>query len=151
VTLLDVEVVKAVVAPVRVSFVRRVLERAAAVPELQARLPDGESTVAVRITNDEEMEVFNRTYADLPRATDVLSFAGMPPHIGDIAISWPAVERQARKYGHDAGTELALLAVHGFIHLLGWDHATAVERREMTRLTVAALGRSRIGLAPRRL
>jgi rRNA maturation RNase YbeY len=151
VTLLDVEVVKAVVAPVRVSFVRRVLERAAAVPELQARLPDGESTVAVRITNDEEMEAFNRTYADLPRATDVLSFPGMPPHIGDIAISWPAVERQARKYGHDAGTELALLAVHGLIHLLGWDHATAVDRREMTRLTVAALHRSRIGLAPRRL
>ena len=138
-------------APVRVPFVRGLLRGAAKVPELKARLPEGESSVAVRITTDEEMEVFNRTYADLPRATDVLSFAGVLPHIGDIAISWPAVERQAKRYGHDARTEFALLAVHGFIHLLGWDHATAAERREMTRLTVDALERSRIRLAPRRL
>ena len=150
-TVLDVEVVKAVMAPVRVDFVRRVLQHAVKVPELQARLPAGESTVAVRITNDAEMAVFNRTYADLPRATDVLSFAGVSPHIGDIAISWPAVERQAKRYRHEARTEFALLAVHGLIHLLGWDHATAAERREMTRLTVAALGRSRIILAPERL
>lgn len=138
-------------APVRVTFVRRVLKRAATLPELQARLPDEESTVAVRITSDEEMEVFNRTYADLPRATDVLSFAGVSPHLGDIAISWPAVERQAKRYGHEPQTELALLAVHGLIHLLGWDHVRAAERREMTRLTVAALERSRIRVAPRRL
>lgn len=138
-------------APVRVPFVRRLLQRAATVPELRARLRDGESTVAVRITSDEEMEVFNRTYADLPRATDVLSFAGVPPHVGDIAISWPAVERQAKRYGHDARTEFSLLAVHGFLHLLGWDHATAAERREMTRLTVDALERSQVRLAPRRL
>ena len=138
-------------APVRVPFVRGLLRRTATVPELRARLPERESSVAVRITSDEEMEVFNRTYADLPRATDVLSFAGVPPHIGDIAISWQAVERQAKRYGHEARTEFALLAVHGFIHLLGWDHATAAERREMTRLTVDALERSRIRLAPRRL
>ena len=47
--------------------------------------------------------------------------------------------------------ELALLLVHGLLHLLGWDHANAAERREMTRLTVAALARYGIELAPRRL
>jgi len=121
------------------------------IPEVAARLPEGESTVAIRVTGDEEMAALNRTYADVPSATDVLSFTGVGGHIGDIALSWPAIERQARLYGHDARTELALLSVHGFLHLLGWDHATARERREMTRLTVAALKLSRITLAEGRL
>lgn len=151
VTVLEVEVVKAVIAPVRTPFVRRLLERAAQVPEVAARLPGDAVSVAVRITNDDEMRVLNQTYADVPDATDVLSFQGVAPHVGDIAISWPAVERQAERYGHDAMTELALLVVHGFLHLLGWDHATAAERREMNRLTREALGRSRIALAPKRL
>jgi probable rRNA maturation factor len=128
-----------------------VLVRAARVPEVAARLPDGESTIAVRITNDDEMERLNRTYAEVDDATDVLSFAGVGTHLGDIAISWPAVDRQALKYGHAAKTELALLAVHGFLHILGWDHATARERKEMTRLTVEALQLSGITLAPGRL
>ena len=148
---LDVEVVKAVIAPVPPAFVRRVLKRAATLPELRARLPDGETAVVVRITGDEEMELLNRTYADVADTTDVLSFAGVPPHVGDIAISWPAVERQAKAYGQEPRTEVALLAVHGFIHLLGWDHARAREAREMNRLTVAALAQSRIVPAPGRL
>ena len=138
-------------APVRASFVRQVLMRAANVPELAARVPAGEAVVAVRITSDDEMALLNRVYADMPDATDVLSFAGVGGHVGDIAISWPAVERQAKKYRQDAQTEIALLAVHGLLHLLGWDHAQAAERREMNRLTVEALRRSRIELAPRRL
>jgi len=151
VTLLEVEVVKAVIAPVRAPFVRDVIRRAAQLPEVIARLPEGEATVAVRITGDDEMRVFNRTYAGEPDATDVLSFEGVAPHLGDIAISWPAVERQAAKFGHDEQTELALLAVHGFLHLLGWDHAVARERKEMNRLTLEALARARLALAPKRL
>jgi len=151
VTLLNVEVVKAVMAPVPVRYVRSVLLKASTVPEVAARLPAGETTVAVRITTDEEMTQLNRTYADVPDATDVLSFGGVGAHLGDIALSWPAIERQASRFGHDAKTELALLSVHGFLHLLGWDHAAAPERKEMTRLTVAALERSRIALAEGRL
>ena len=151
VTVLEGEVVKAFITPVRAPFVRDVISRAAELPEVMARLPEGESTVAVRITGDDEMRVFNRTYADMPDATDVLSFDGVAPHIGDIAISWPAVERQASRFGHDARTELALLAVHGFLHLLGWDHAVARERKEMNRLTLEALARSRLAPAPKRL
>ena len=150
-TLLNVEVVKAVMAPVPVRFVRSVLTRASAVPEVAARLPEGGSTVAVRITGDEEMARLNRTFADLPDATDVLSFAGMGDHLGDIALSWPAIERQAERFGHEERTELALLSVHGLLHLLGWDHVGARERREMTRLTIAALKLSRITPAEGRL
>jgi probable rRNA maturation factor len=151
VTVLEAEVVKAVRAGVAPAFVRRVLVRAAKVPEIAARLPDGVCTVAVRITGDDEMERLNRTYAGDAHATDVLSFAGAGSHVGDIAVSWPAVVRQAAEYGHDEKTELALLAVHGVLHLLGWDHAKAAERREMNRLTLAALERSGIKLAPNRL
>jgi len=143
--------VKAVMAGVPVSFVRAVLLRAATVPEVAARLPATEATLAVRITDDAELEHLNRTYADAANATDVLSFAGIGSHLGDIAISWPAVQHQASRYGHDAKTELALLAVHGLLHVLGWDHAVARERNEMTRLTNEALKRSRITIAPGRL
>ena len=97
------------------------------------------------------MARLNLTFADVPDATDVLSFAGMGNHLGDIALSWPAIARQAERFGHDARTELALLAVHGLLHLLGWDHAVASERREMTRLTIAALQLSRITPAEGRL
>ena len=138
-------------APVPVRFVRSVLTRASAVPEVAARLPEGGSTVAVRITGDEEMARLNRTFADVPDATDVLSFAGTGDHLGDIALSWPAIERQAERFGHEERTELALLSVHGLLHLLGWDHAVARERREMTRLTIAALELSRITPAEGRL
>jgi len=151
VTLLEAEVVKAVRGPVPPAFVRRVLVRSVGVPELAARLGDRPRTVAVRITGDEEMERLNRTFAGEAHATDVLSFGGEKEHLGDIAISWPAVERQAAQFGQAKEIELALLGVHGLLHLLGWDHAKASERKEMNRLTVAALERSHIELASGRL
>jgi probable rRNA maturation factor len=138
-------------AKVPVAFVRSVLVKASTLPEVAARIPEAKTTVAVRITTDEEMAQLNRTYADVPDATDVLSFTGVGDHIGDIALSWPAIERQAAEFGYDAKSELALLTVHGFLHLLGWDHAGARDRKEMTRLTVAALERSRITLVEGRL
>jgi probable rRNA maturation factor len=148
---LEVAVLKAVGAPVRPAFLRQVLGRSAMLPEVQARMPPGTSTVAVRLTDDSELHRLNRDYARHDEVTDVLSFAGPPPHIGDLAISWQAVVRQAGQHGHPEATELALLCVHGLLHLLGWDHETARERREMTRLTIAALKLSRLRLAPGRL
>ncbi len=125
--------------------------RAASIPEVAARLPDGEATVAVRLTGDRELRRLNRDYAGEDSVTDVLSFAGSGQHPGDLAISWPAAVRQSRAFGHEPETELALLCVHGFLHLLGWDHATTPERREMNRLTRAALKLSDLSLARTRL
>lgn len=150
-TVLEVDVVKAVPAPVAPAFIRRVLTRAAAVPEVAARLPEGASAVAVRITDDTEMARLNATYAGENHATDVLSFEGHGDHVGDIAISWQAVERQARQFRLDTKAELALLVVHGLLHLLGWDHARAAERKEMNRLTEAGLERSGIKLGADRI
>lgn len=148
---LEVEVVKAVRAPVPPAFPRGVLRRAIEVPEIEARLPPGGSSVAIRITGDAELKRLNRVFAAHDAVTDVLSFAGEPPHLGDLAISWPTVTRQARAQGHPVETELALLCVHGLLHLLGWDHVAAGQRREMTRLTRAALELSGQRVAPGRL
>jgi probable rRNA maturation factor len=148
---LEVEVFKAVRAPVPPAFLRNVLQRSARVPEVEARLPAGTATVAVRLTSDDELRRLNRDFAGLDSVTDVLSFAGSDQHVGDLAISWPMAVRQALEYGHPEQAELGLLSVHGLLHLLGWDHASIAERREMSRLTVSALALSGLRLAPGRL
>ena len=137
-TVLEVEVTKAGRAGVAPAFVRAVLERAARVPEIAARLPDGHVTVAVRITDDVEMERLNREFAGEAHPTDVLSFEGSGDYVGDIAISWPRVVAQAEEWGHGEKDELSILLVHGFLHLLGWDHATPADTEEMWRLTNSA-------------
>lgn len=148
---LEVEVIKAVRTPVPARFVREVLQRAASIPEVAARLPDGAATLAVRLTGDRELRRLNREYAGEDSVTDVLSFAGSGEHVGDLAISWPTAVRQSTTFGHDAETEVALLSVHGLLHLLGWDHAAAPERKEMNRLTRVALKLSGLSLERRRL
>ena len=147
--LLDVAVIKAVSAPVSPRFVRRVLQEAVRVPEVAARMPRERATVAVRITGARELRELNGTYADEDYATDVLSFEGVWPNLGDIAVSWDAVVSQGLDYGHPPQSELALLCVHGLLHLLRWDHYEDSERDEMWRLTVAALKRSGIELPGR--
>jgi rRNA maturation RNase YbeY len=148
---LEVEVANAVSAPVAPAFVRRVLQRAAEQPEVLARMPTTVATLAVRLTGDAELRRLHRSYAGIDSITDVLSFTGESGHLGDIAISWPAVQRQSKRFGHSEKSELALLCVHGMLHVLGWDHATAVQRREMARVTTVALQRSGIELAAGRL
>ena len=148
---LKIEVINAVRAPVVAAGLRSVINRAARVPEIAARIPAGPQTLAVRLTDDSELRRLNRDFSAEDAVTDVLSFQGDDAHLGDLAISWPAVERQAAEHGHPPATELALLCVHGLLHLLGWDHATASERREMSRVTVAALRESGLELAPGRL
>ncbi|HEV2966860.1 MAG TPA: rRNA maturation RNase YbeY [Candidatus Dormibacteraeota bacterium] len=148
---LEVEVVKAIRAPVPTAFLRGLLQRAAHVPEVEARLPAGRATIAVRLTSDDELRRLNRDFAGHDSVTDVLSFRGSDEHLGDLAISWPMVLRQAEEFGESDQTELSLLGVHGLLHLLGWDHESAAEREEMTRITVAALALSGVELPPGRL
>ncbi|HXC79110.1 MAG TPA: rRNA maturation RNase YbeY [Candidatus Acidoferrum sp.] len=148
---LAVEVANAVRAPVTPTFIRLVLARTASIPEVAARLPADPSTIAIRITGDGELRRLNKTYAGHDSVTDVLSFEGSGAHLGDLAISWDTVVRQAAEFRHPPLSELALLCVHGTLHLLGWDHATSGERKEMVRLTVAALGLSHLRLPAGRL
>jgi rRNA maturation RNase YbeY len=148
---LEVDIVKAIRVPVPPAFLRGLLRRAARVPEVDARLPAGLATIALRLTADDELRRLNHDFAGKDSVTDVLSFAGSGQHLGDLAISWSAVLRQAQEFGESERSELGLLAVHGLLHLLGWDHETAAERKEMTRITLAALALSGLKISPGRL
>jgi probable rRNA maturation factor len=84
-------------------------------------------TVTVVITTDRRIRRLNRTWRGVDKATDVLSFpAGDDPgparHLGDLVISRETAARQARNEGHALATELRVLALHGLLHLLGYDH-----------------------------
>lgn len=92
--------------------------------------------LSLRLTGDPEMQTLNAQYRQQDRPTDVLAFAAlevhyphskemlasMPLYLGDIVISVDTAHRQAQQQGHPLKTELAWLAAHGFLHLLGWDH-----------------------------
>jgi probable rRNA maturation factor len=90
----------------------------------------GEVTVA--LVSDGRMRALNRSYRGKDYATDVLSFpatasheaTGYPTYLGDIVIATGVAERQADDAGHSVGTELRILALHGLLHLLGYDHET---------------------------
>ena len=58
----------------------------------------------------------------------------IPQHLGDVIISYPRAQEQAQDYGHSLDRELAFLAVHGFLHLNGYDHQTEEEAQEMFRI-----------------
>lgn len=150
-----VAVVKAVRAPVSPGWLRVLVARAAEVPEVGARLPAGDWDIAIKISGDRELRRLNLRFLGEDHATDVLSFPTGEKedgaHLGDIVVSWPAVIRQSRDFGHSAEVELGLLVVHGFLHLLGWDHHSEAEEVEMSRLTLDALRRSSLEIAMRRL
>lgn len=83
------------------------------------------------------MRALNRTYRGADYATDVLSFpaeanpsaGGHDSFLGDIVVASGVAARQARAEGHDLPTELRVLALHGLLHLLGYDHEA--DRGEM--------------------
>ena len=92
--------------------------------------------LSLRLTNDAEIQALNAQYRYQDRPTDVLAFAtleadfpqsaqmrlSLPLYLGDIVISVDAANRQAQQQGHSLQTELAWLAAHGLLHLLGWTH-----------------------------
>ncbi|MEG1547605.1 MAG: rRNA maturation RNase YbeY [Clostridia bacterium] len=99
--------------------------------------------ISITVVDDDEIWRMNREYRAVDRPTDVLSFpsnegfelVALPDgFLGDIAISLPRALEQAREYGHSAGRELSFLAIHGTLHLLGYDHLQEQERLEMERM-----------------
>ncbi len=127
---------------------RKAIEDTLALEEVEA----GEITLV--ITDEETVRDLNRTYRGVDASTDVLSFPlqeeemtipGAEMYLGDIVIAFPVAERQAAEYGHSVQEELRLLAVHGTLHLLGYDHATPEEEAVMWQKQEAVLGRAYVG------
>ena len=117
----------------------------------------GPLELGVWITDEAELHALNRTYRGVDSPTDVLSFGDEQDepvafvsapettrHLGDIAISFPHVARQAAEYGHSRQRELAYLLVHGLLHLLGYDHEDPDDAATMRRHEEAVLGELQI-------
>ena len=102
------------------------------------------------LVDDAGIAALNRTYRGVLGPTDVLAFPMAegpfkrlsPDCLGDVAISAETAHRQARHGDFDA--ELALLMVHGILHLVGYDHGTASDRRRMWKKQAALLAASGI-------
>jgi len=125
--------------------------------------------IAIAIVSDTAIRTLNRTYRRKDIPTDVLSFPAAAPgtshpkhlehlkhpehleHLGDIVIAGGVARRQARAAGHSYATELKVLALHGLLHLLGYDHHAASDRGRMARLErrLRAKGGLRAGLIER--
>ena len=96
------------------------------------------STFSVILTDDEEVHYLNKTYRNIDRTTDVLSFAlndngafpGPINVLGDIFISIPKMKEQAIEYNHSEKRELSFLALHGLLHLLRYDHTKGPKEEE---------------------
>jgi len=104
-----------------------------------------DAEISVTFVTNERIQEVNREYRDKDQPTDVISFAleemgegeieilgiEQPPVLGDIIISIQRAKEQAEEYGHTFLRELGFLAVHGFLHLLGYDHMTEEDEKVM--------------------
>ncbi len=134
---IDVQVAPLFAGKVDVDLLRRATAEA-----LRREGVEGEIALSVVVTDDEAVRELNRQFRDVDAPTDVLAFGSgeesdfvtapeEPVYLGDVVISYPRALAQAEEYGHSVDRELALLAVHGVLHLLGYDHVDEAERAEM--------------------
>ena len=116
---------------------RRVLEAEGVTPPYEVGLVFADSNTVQRL---------NRDYRGVDEATDVLAFGMLPQkednssfvlppdgisHLGEVIISYPRAVEQAQEQGHSVDKELALLIIHGILHLLGYDHEKPEEEARM--------------------
>ncbi|MBY0145720.1 rRNA maturation RNase YbeY [Neobacillus niacini] len=106
---------------------------------------EDDSEVSVTFVSNERIHEINREYREKDAPTDVISFAmeelgegeieligaEQPRVLGDIIISVTKAEEQAKEYGHSFLRELGFLSVHGFLHLLGYDHMEKADEEKM--------------------
>ncbi|HAM81345.1 rRNA maturation RNase YbeY [Ornithinibacillus bavariensis] len=118
-----------------------------------------DAEVSVTFVTNEEIKEINRDYRNLDKPTDVISFAleesvegemaiigeDLPVVLGDIIISVERAEEQAKDYNHSFERELGFLAVHGFLHLLGYDHMTKEDEKIMFGKQEEILGEYNLG------
>ena len=106
--------------------------------------------VSCVLVDDERIHEINREYRHIDRSTDVISFAmedndqfyveGMPRTLVDIFISVDHAKKQAEEYGHSLRREMCFLFTHGILHILGYDHMTDEQEKEMFGLQDEILG-----------
>ena len=110
--------------------------------------------VAIVVTDNEGIQELNRDFLGNDEPTDVLAFSAqeeaegfvaapeVDDYLGDVIVSYPRAVAQAKEAGHPAEREIALLIVHGLLHLLGYDHGDEEERAAMWARQEAILAMS---------
>ena len=120
------------------------IERAAQAA-LESEGRDGDLTIL--IDTPERIQTLNREFRNVDRITDVLTFPAWEGEIslsadgylGDIMICYDRAKEQAEEFGHSLRRELSFLAVHGVLHLLGYDHMTEADEKRMREKQTAIL------------
>ena len=120
----------------------------AALASLSER-PAGDQTIDLLLTDDAAIRELNRAWRGQDKATNVLSFpspplpvrSGVPRHLGDIALAYETVRREAADEGKGLAAHVSHLVVHGVLHLLGHDHGTDRDAVSMERIETEALAR----------
>ena len=105
---------------------------------------NNDAELSVTFVDKDEIQNINKIYKDKDKVTDVISFAleedepdiefnelDIPRVLGDIIICTDVAKEQAENYGHSFERELGYLALHGFLHLLGYDHMNEEDEKEM--------------------
>ncbi len=126
---------------------------------LKAQNISSNTEMGLVITNQTRVQELNRTYRGVDRPTDVLAFymtpeegQGVEPapfvvppdgfiHLGEVIISYPQAAIQAQEHRHPVAKELAILIVHGVLHLLGYDHERPEQKRKMSAKEQAVLNK----------
>ena len=115
----------------------------------EENLENSKLVITITLTTPENIQEINKEYRNVDRATDVLSFPMFEKDeldnkirdkdflhediLGDIIISIEKVKEQAKEYGHSFERELSYMVVHGFYHLMGYDHMNDIEKAEMRK------------------
>lgn len=126
----------------------------------QEKLENSKLYVSITLTNPENIHKINKEYRDVDRETDVLSFPMFEKYeldqkieknefeyedvLGDIVISIEKVKGQAIEYGHSFEREFAYMLVHGFYHLMGYDHIKEEDKKEMRQKEETVLNKLQI-------
>lgn len=117
----------------------------------QSGAPDADLSIV--LGDNKRIRELNREFLGRDAPTDVLSFPAdeVDPdtnrrYLGDVILSFPYAERQAKERGHSVESELQLLIIHGVLHLLGYDHETAEEKKRMWAFQGRIL--ESLGIAP---
>ncbi len=100
--------------------------------------------LCISFVNDSEIRELNKTYRNINRSTDVLSFSQNGPDfsiLGDLVISFDTAKHHALKYGNTLEHEIKKLIVHGILHLLGYDHKKKKETEIMREKEKELLGK----------
>ena len=113
----------------------------------EEKITDSKLSITITLTGPKYIQEINKQYRNIDKATDVLSFPMFerdeleekiknkdfehPDMLGDIIISIEKVEEQAKEYNHSFERELSYMVVHGFYHLMGYDHIKEEDKKEM--------------------